>query len=196
MARHGEAWWGLVWQGFFSTEEFIMRDRNEKRPWELAVESFLAEQFRAGQVIPHAWFYSALGIEVPTKKMAAGDAEKLKLQYASQFELVRRALLEDHSICLKSKFSKGYEWVLPVEQADRGVRDMHKAVARDLARGLAEARHVNTSALSHAEQRRQRDLARHAADIADMMKGPRKAILRELRAARLHKPEEPEAEAV
>lgn len=162
----------------------------KRHRWEDALEAFLAAGFRPGNLIPHEWFYAALGIKQPTKDMPYGEGKRLELCQFPEMISLRKALLTGHEICLRPVIGKGYVWLLPGEQAERCTEDLIKDVRKRLERGMQEVSHVDKNALTLAEKSQQRNLMNHIASMRSSNHGMIRHGRKLLRQARLH--QEPE----
>lgn len=113
--------------------------------WRLAVDQFLAAGFQAGDVIPHAWFYEALGIPEPKPNTPYGVAEKIELQYMGGMVRVRNALEQDHQVYLNNVKGRGYQWVPPGEQTAVAMEKWQeevKAATRRVSRSVVNVDHA------------------------------------------------------
>lgn len=145
----------------------------EVRPypqWRAALEAFLAAGFRPGDVIPHEWFYNALGVEMPAADTSKSLADRLELQYLSGLTPLRRALLEDYQIDLQTARTVGYEWVKPAEQAPRAACDFDEAIRKVCRSHGRRAACVDYAALTSQERQQQADHLNHIARMRSMFK--------------------------
>ena len=124
-------------------------------PWKQAVEDFLTSGFKEGDIISHDWFFQAFGLPLPTDDpMRPSELTRRELMFLSQFDPLRRTLLEDHQIDLVSERAVGYRWVVPAEQTETACKDGSKEFRKAMKRMARRLTNVNTSRLS-MEQRKE-----------------------------------------
>ena len=122
-------------------------------PWRAALESFLRQGWKCGEVIPHEWFWEAFGMKKPLADTPLALAEREKYKFLKQFEPLRFALLKEHKIYLFNEFSVGYRIVPPSDQTRtayaEGVREVRKAM-RKMAAGIT---FIDLGALTDQQRR-------------------------------------------
>ena len=123
--------------------------------WKQAVEIFIASGFDEGDVVPHDWFWENLQIEKPEEDTPLKQAEKLKLEFISQFEALRAALLMVHNVDLKSVRSVGYKIVPARQQAEVAEEDMQIEINKILKKTV---RRINFTDMNKLNQE---DKAKH-----------------------------------
>lgn len=129
-------------------------------PWKHAVDSFLLEGFAPGSIVPHEWFYRTFGITPPKLCRSVSEAQSAQLAFLSNIEGLKRELLEEHQIALRSARGVGYEVVPPQEQTEWAEEeckeDLRKALRTSRLRLLNvqldmltdEQKKLNTDALA------------------------------------------------
>lgn len=122
--------------------------------WRQALVAFRQMGFAADEIVPHSWFYEAFGIAMPEETTALKVAERLKLQWLTQFTRLKQALLELHNIDLVSEPGIGYRIVPPGEQSKQALEDGAAALKKAVRNMVDRSTYVNTALLS-AEERRQ-----------------------------------------
>lgn len=121
-------------------------------PWKEALRLFLAEPFRPGDIIPHRWFWNAFGLEEPKPDWRYDRGEKARLDYVAQLDPLRKALLMDHRIDLRSEPGEGYLWVEPGEQTSKAVTDGRKELNKAFRRYGSRLLHVQSEMLTDAQK--------------------------------------------
>lgn len=86
--------------------------------WKDAVGVFLAAGFEPGQVIDHRWFLDQFGLLSPADCPDYTTSREAQLAYMLNIEGLKRELLEEYQIALRSVPGKGYEVVAPQEQTE------------------------------------------------------------------------------
>lgn len=114
-------------------------------PWKEAVRSFLDQNFPPGEVVPHEWFWTAMGMEKPPDDMPLKEGERQKLLFLTQFSPFRLYLLTEHRIDLAAKPGMGYYVVPPGEQTplayEEGVAELREALKK-MGRRLINVEHA------------------------------------------------------
>ena len=117
--------------------------------WKQAVEVFTASGFADGDIVPHDWFWENLQIEKPKEDTPLKQAEKLKLEFISQFEALRSTLLTNHNVDLKSVRSVGYKIVPAHQQAEVAEEDMQVEINKIM---MKTVRRINFTDLNRLSQ--------------------------------------------
>lgn len=151
-------------------------------PWKRALELFKEAKFTYGDFLPHDWFYTAFGLPVPLPVMTSAQADRLKLQWLTNFKPFRDALLEQRMMDLINVYGDGYEIAHPRDQSKRAYQDAMHETRKALRNAAQRIAHVNVSLLSAAERREQADLAAKTAQMALMLRGSRRLRLTDLEA--------------
>jgi len=125
----------------------------EYPPWKEGVKQFLESGFKHDDVIEHAWFWSAVGMEYPDKKtMCASDWEKLQLRFLKQFQSLVKTLLLEHSIHLESEPGVGYRVLPPADQAPVAYEKLVDQMRKLLRHTADRLQHTEVGLLSVAQQ--------------------------------------------
>lgn len=146
-------------------------------PWKQALDLFRTTDYTYGDMLPHSWFYEAFGVEMPSPTMPSAQAERLKLQWLTNFKPFRDALLEHHSMDLVNVFGDGYEIIHPRDQSKRAYQDALHETKKALTNAAQRIAHVNIGMLSAAERQQQADLAAKTAQLALMLRSARRLPL-------------------
>ncbi len=104
-------------------------------PWKEGLKRFNEAGYKAGDVIEREWFYDAFGIEMLKATTPFADAERLRLQFLSAFELLREHLLIEYQVALATIRGFGYRVLPPTEQtkwAETEGMDDIKSAARKM----------------------------------------------------------------
>jgi hypothetical protein len=141
--------------------------------WRQALKMFLEAKFTYGDIVPHDWFYTAFGLEVPHEKMTYGQVKTIQLKRLSQFEKLQEALLTQHQIDLQPDPGVGYALVPPADQSVRAVKDTFREVSKAYRKGMARAVNVSTALLTSEQRREHADHLAHLAMMGRMLKPPR-----------------------
>ena len=71
--------------------------------WKQAVQNFIEEGFKPGDVVTKEWLYKSFGIEMPTPEMPTQKYQQTQLIYMTMIENFKEMLLTDHKILLIAK---------------------------------------------------------------------------------------------
>lgn len=143
-------------------------DYHELPHWRACVTAFVEAGFSPGDVVRHAWFYQHLHLSMPTDRTPFGQAKESRLQYLSDMERVKEALLEEHRIAIRAKPGVGYEVVAPGDQSSWAYKQEVRDIQKSIHRGLQRITHVKTEELSLAEAKERSDLLAKHAMLASM----------------------------
>lgn len=114
-----------------------------------AVETFLAEGFEDGDLIPHLFFMQIC--EVPSR-----DTTESAILYMERMEAVRDILLVEHKLLLGSVRGKGYMVVPATEQTAYAEGEMFRDIKRAIAKGHKRLINIDETKLD-ARQRKEND---------------------------------------
>jgi hypothetical protein len=155
---------------FFMSDSIRREDLRVLPPWREALQRFLDEPFKPGDLVSHEWLADALGITLPEKDTPYGQAQKMELQYLTLREPLFEALLAQHNVLLKSKPGYGFVYVRPQEQADVTEEDMNKSVNKEMRRAAKRAACVDVLALNDEERKRLANLQMKIAARRSMLR--------------------------
>jgi hypothetical protein len=110
-----------------------------------------------GTVLRHEQLYARMGITMPTANTAYHVGERAKLAYFAQLDLLRRELLDELQIDLRSVQGVGYEIVPPSEQTAQAWTDAVREVRRALAKGARRITNVKVDALTDEQRKENSD---------------------------------------
>jgi hypothetical protein len=142
--------------------------------WRQALVRFLDAGFTPDQVVPHEWWWEALGIEKPDEQTPLGEADPARLQWVDQFGKLRAVLLERYLIALKNEAGQGYRIVAPRDQSRIGFDDGTALISRGFRLMFDWATHTNMSALTADERRAHTDNMVRIASLGSLLRRTRK----------------------
>lgn len=142
-------------------------------PWKEAVDKFIECEFEHGKPIPHEWFYSAFDLVMPQHCNTIHAAQQSQLRYLANMDGLKAALLEDHSIALRTVRGVGYEIVQPKDQTSWAMAEARADFRKALRVGSARLAFVQADALTD-EQRKENMDAR--AKLSFFRRESRKAL--------------------
>jgi hypothetical protein len=119
-----------------------------------ALERFEEDGFTYGDVIPRAWFDECFGIEQPKTVAEAYDAQVL---YMNLMGALRKRLLNDRKMALRSKPGVGQEVVRPSEQTAWAVTEFRGALALAVEKTRDRLKNIDLQALTEDEKRANAD---------------------------------------
>jgi len=120
--------------------------------WADAVDAFMLEAFKPGDIVPHSWFFDSLGIEQPLPSMLAQRSDALRLKFVTAFGRFRDHLLVTHNVALRSRIGVGYEVVPPAQQAHIAKRVLDDDIASSFRKALMWSTYVDTSGMTQQER--------------------------------------------
>lgn len=124
------------------------------RGWRNAIRLFHEQKKTYGDLLSHEWLYEAFEIEKPDVNTPSGQAEKLKLQFLSEFKKFETEMLTEYQMDIRNLRSRGYEVVRPQDQTRRAEEDFQsemKRIGRQVAGRLANVNHTKLSARERQE---------------------------------------------
>ena len=142
-------------------------------PWVEAVEKFVAAEFKPGEAIPHAWFFTAFGIVEPRMCGSFNDSRQAQFQYLTNMEALKTTLLEEHQIALRNVRGVGYAVVPPGEQTEWAMDEARCGIGKALRAAIARASFVQMDALTEAQRKENLDAR---AKLSFFRKETRKAL--------------------
>lgn len=125
--------------------------------WRQALVKFREAHFAHDEIVPHEWFYAAFDIPMPGENTPLKVAEKAKLQWLSQFDRLKRALLEQYQVKLRNEPGLGYRVLHPRDQSRLALEDGAAAIKKAMRDMVDSSTHVNTAMLSADERRQHTD---------------------------------------
>ena len=140
--------------------------------WKEAVKRFREEDFPPGTIVPHEWFYEALGMENPaniTDDVAVH--EKLQLEYMKAIMELRSTLLEEDLIDLQNKFGHGYTYVLVEEQTSRAMKDMTDDLRKSMRMTMKRLTFIRRDELTAPQAQENTDGQAHLARFRRLLAG-------------------------
>ena len=135
---------------------FMLNDPEDKKTpaWVEAVEDFMDAGFKAGDIVPHKWFYNVFGITAPAECKSVDEAQKAQFAYLTHIEGLKAALLEEHLVALRSARGVGYEVVSPDEQTEWAMNEVRLELRKTFRNGNARLNNIQLDALS-ADKRKE-----------------------------------------
>lgn len=146
-------------------------------PWKEALKAFEAHGYSYGDLLTKEWFIRAIGMDVPESgaRFTMEQLNRFELSILQQFKPFRTAVLEKFQMDLVSDRAGAYIIIAPKDQPERAYRDLTTGIKREMDRGLARIRNVNTGRLTAQERAALMDVMAKAADLAARM-GSRRAL--------------------
>ncbi len=128
-----------------------MADEITKFPPGLAAADEAAEQFTYGDLIDHQWLNQAFEVQWP-EQGTRKQMERCQLQFMSEMDRFREALLTEYRMALQSIPGKGYRVVPVKEQTSVAMKQCRNRVSRVLRRTMQELEFIQYDMLN-AEER-------------------------------------------
>lgn len=127
--------------------------------WKQAVVDFLEAGFKAGDLVPHAWFESHFNMGHLDGDAAIPLRELRDRQFAwlANIESFKTELLEKHHIYLHSIYGKGYRWAPPYEQTGLAVETFEREAKRAYRQVGMRLTHLRIAELNDAQRRENAD---------------------------------------
>jgi len=142
--------------------------------WREGLKRFHAAGFKAGDTIPHQWFYDAFEINRPSDETPFAAAERAKLSYVAAFERLRTELLEAHQIGLASVAGVGYRIVPPPEQTSWAEKECIADLRSALSKGAGRLANVNLTDLTPQQRCENADALARLSFLAGSLKRVKK----------------------
>jgi hypothetical protein len=141
--------------------------------WSLddAVDQFLAEQFKDGDLIGHDWFLMALDINDSLK--AANP-----FVIVERLEALKTVLLEGHQIALQNVRGRGYRVIPPHEQARYAAEEASRYMARGLRKATSLLSNTRQDTLTAEERQRHTDTQVRISALAGMVSKGRREVFK------------------
>lgn len=131
--------------------------------WKQAVTELLMLKPQSGYLITHKWLDEQFGLEAPNGQTTRKATNKYDFDFMSSMGGFRTALLENHSIALRTITGRGYEILPPSEQTKFAMREGARAIAKSFNKMEALTTYVDHEKLTVAERKENTDaLARLA----------------------------------
>ena len=146
--------------------------------WKQAVQDFIEEGFKPGDVVTKDWLYKSFGIEMPTPDMPTQKFQQIQLIYLTMIENFKEMLLTDHKILLVNKRGVGYTYVEPEHQASVSEHHMHAELKKALDRGATRLQNTDIQALDDEQRKQHADAMARTAMLGSMMKKKRRSLRR------------------
>lgn len=115
---------------------------------------FCREGFEYGQVISKEWFMKKFGLPEPQTIREANDVSMLYAQYMGN---LRKLLLTENRVALRTKHGIGQEVVKPSEQTDWAMREVKGRIALEIEKAYDRIMYVDQGNLSEDERKENRD---------------------------------------
>jgi DNA-binding winged helix-turn-helix (wHTH) protein len=146
-----------------------MAERFPGEQWSLdeAVDQFIAEGFRDGDLVSHDYLRHLLDIN---------DAAVHRNEFVilERMEALKTVLLEGHKIALQNVRGRGYRIVPPAEQARFAAEEAARLMSKGLRKSNRLLEHTRLDALDTDERKRHTDTQVRLAALAGMVsKGKR-----------------------
>ncbi|MDY0013871.1 MAG: hypothetical protein RBS40_13380 [Rhodocyclaceae bacterium] len=123
-------------------------------PVERGLLRFVASGHGYGDVVPTEWFREVFHIDPPRRPE---DVDRNRMYFADCLGKLRKRLLIERKLLLRTVAGVGQEVVRPAEQTDYAMQMAQEAIRREIDRASNRVRHVNISMLSASEQAENRD---------------------------------------
>ncbi|MAH13935.1 MAG: hypothetical protein CMO33_09400 [Verrucomicrobia bacterium] len=146
--------------------------------WKQAVQNFIDEGFRPGDVVTKEWLYENFGLEIPTPETTTQKYQQTQLIYLTMIENFKEMLLTDHKILLIAKRGVGYTYVEPEYQASVAEHQMHAELKKALDRSATRLQHTDIQALDDDQRKQHADAMARTAMLGSMMKKKRRSLRR------------------
>tara|TARA_Y100000310_G_scaffold339623_1_gene432867 strand:- start:2379 stop:2888 length:510 start_codon:yes stop_codon:yes gene_type:complete len=146
--------------------------------WKQAVENFLDEGFKPGDLITKDWLYKNFGLEEIKPETPTGKADQIRLAYLTCLENLKAILLSEHKALLINKRSIGYIYVEPENQAAVSEHQMHAEMKKALDRGACRMQHTDVGVLDTDQRKQHADAMARTAMLGSMMKKKRRILNR------------------
>lgn len=149
---------------------FMLNNPEDKKTpaWIEAVEDFVNAGFKAGDIIPHEWFYGVFGITAPQKCKTVDEAQKSQFAYLTHIEGLKAALLEEHLVALRSARGVGYEVVSPDQQTEWAMNEVRSELRKTFRNGNARLNNIQLEVLSDEQRKENMDARGRLATIRSM----------------------------
>jgi hypothetical protein len=123
-------------------------------PVKNAYHHFCREGFEYGQVVNKEWFMDKFGLPEPQTIREANDVSMLYAQYMGT---LRKLLLTENKVALRTKHGVGQEVVKPSEQTDWAMREVKSRIALEIEKAYDRIMYINRESLSEDEHKENRD---------------------------------------
>lgn len=141
--------------------------------WKEAVTAFIREGFKPSEPVLHSWFFGAFGIIEPDKCGSVNEAQRAQLAYLGNMEALKKELLEEHQIALRSVRGVGYEIVPPTEQTQWAQQEIKAELGKAVRTGRARLINVQLDMLTDEQKKENMDAQ---AKLSFFKKSARKAL--------------------
>ena len=133
----------------------------------VAVDQFISEDFKDGDLVSHDWLHMALDINDKAIKDNA-------FVVVERMESLKAILLDGYQIALQNVRGKGYRLVPPHEQARYAADEASRYMAKGLKKADSLLTHTRQDALTTDERKRHTDTQVRIAALSGMIsKGKR-----------------------
>jgi len=150
-----------------------MTDHFQEDRWSLdsAIEQFMAEGFRDGDLVSHDYLRHLLDIN----DAAVRSNEFVLLE---RMDSLKTVLLEAHKIALQNVRGRGYRIVPPSEQARYAAEEAARLMAKGLRKSTRLLEHTRLDALDTDERRRHTDTQVRLAALEGMVRKGKRDVFK------------------
>jgi hypothetical protein len=141
--------------------------------WSLkqAIDAFMEEGFKDGDLVSHDWLRWALAIN----DHAIQENEFVLLE---RMESLKSSLLITHNIALQNIRGKGYRVVPPAEQARYAAEESARHIEKGMRKATQLLRHTRVEQLDHNEKKRHTDTEVRMAALNGMLDKGRRDVFK------------------
>lgn len=106
-----------------------------------------SKQFTYGDIISKNWLIKHFKLIFP-KSATQKEYEKLTFEFLTNLESFKTILLEEYKMHLLNSRGKGYQIVMPNDQADIAMNTMKSALKKEFGKAVKVLTHINEELLT------------------------------------------------
>lgn len=140
--------------------------------WRQAVRDFLAEGFKSGDILSHAWLEQRFGLDPVNddSKLTALAFRERQFRWLSCIEGFKSELLKQHRVCLASVFGQGYRVTPPAEQSELATDAFEGEVTRAYRKAALRLKFIRIEELTNEQRRENADAVARLSMLRGMHK--------------------------